>query len=163
MAAALHRSASVVVVGRGSEPPIDSADWAHLHQLRNRWFPLSSAAPSVSAGRAVSAGFNDLQLRIEGKHVGDQGTLVVHADGRKIGELKSNAGIFPLRLKLSPRAPRITLTAPDEGGWFVPGRVELLDEQPKGGERIIAEWTPESNAENGTSTREICLQLGWVN
>lgn len=157
-----HGSVSMVVVGRGQEPPIDEGGAARLSQLRERLFPLPEAVPPAAAERPMRTEWNDLQLRVEGKHVGDEGTMKVRFDGKEVGELTGDNGSFPIRSSLSAQTPELALTAPDEGVWFVPARIELIAKQAQNKGRLVAEWTPELDAENGASTRETHLRIRWV-
>ncbi len=160
--AARHGSVSMVVVGKGKEPPLDEADAERLGKLRDRLFPQSEPATAASAARPEVTNLKQLLLKIEGTQVGDWGTVSVDYNGRKVGEISSAFGTFSLGASLPVEAPRVSLTVPDEGMWFAPQKVELVATRADGKALRIAEWTPESTAPAGASTRELRLQLHWV-
>jgi hypothetical protein len=159
--AAHHGSVSVVVIGKGKEPAFDDADVPRLARLRERLFPLPVGAVGVDAARPAVAGVKNVRLRIEGTQVGDSGTVAVLVDGKKVGELSSAYGSFPLAPTLPPGPPRVSLIVPDEGMWFVPQQIDLVATGSGGRDTSLAKWTPENNARAGASTRELHLQMKW--
>ena len=121
-----HGTASMIVVGRGTEPPLDEADAARLGPLRERLFP-KSATPLPAAEQSPSpSDLENLSLRIEGTQVGEWGTLTVRVDGKTAGQFSSAGGTFRLNTIIGAHPPRpltVAIVAPDDGVWFAPQSV----------------------------------------
>ena len=159
--ASRHGSVSVVVVGKGKEPAFDNGDEARIAGLRERLFPISGSQAEMGSGRSTPARVKELRLRIEGTQVGDWGTVAVHVDGKRVGEISSASGSFLIGATLPSNPPRVSLLAPDEGVWFVPQSLELDVTSTDGRSQRVAIWTPENSATAGASTRELNLQMRW--
>jgi hypothetical protein len=160
--ASRHGSVSVVVVGRGKEPEFDDAEEPRLARLRERLFPTLNSQAAAGAGRPALARGKDLRLHVAGTQVGDWGSVAVHVDGKRVGELSSASGSFRLGpIQFSSNPPQVSLIAPDEGVWFVPQVVELEATGSDGRLQCVAVWTPEDSADAGASTRELNLQMRW--
>jgi hypothetical protein len=181
-----HGTASVVVVGKGSEPtPLGrevqfqvppsagsdhrtpetgDADAARLTQTRDHLFPQEVQASSPMAERPDWLDIKQTFLRVEGAQLGSWGSVAVILDGEKIGEVSSARGTFALQTqqgRLPPDPPKVKLVAPDEGMWFAPQRVELLARRSDGKSYRVALWTPNNVAASGPSSRVLTLQLAW--
>jgi hypothetical protein len=115
----------------------------------------------MGSGRSAPARVKELRLRIEGTQVGDWGTVAVHVDGKRVGEISSASGSFLIGATLPSNPPRVSLLAPDEGVWFVPQSLELDVTSTDGRSQRVAIWTPENSATAGASTRELNLQMRW--
>jgi hypothetical protein len=102
-----HGTASVVVLGRGAEPPLG-------HERVRRSIP-AGAAPAETEAKAG-------ELRIEGESVGVPGRIEVLADGRPVGWLEDTSANLPIGAA-TPR--RIELRGGDEGNWFVVSRIRV--------------------------------------
>ncbi len=159
-----HGTASMVVLGRGSEPPLDEEDAARLGRRRERLFPVSAAAPAEAEQPTAKGDLRDFSLRIHGTQVGEWGTLTVRVDGKTIAQFSSAGGTFDFVRKSSgplTRPPTVAIIAPDDGVWFAPQRIELLARRAGGVTARIAAWTPNAPAAVGATTRELRLPLRW--
>jgi len=159
-----HGSASVLVVGKGPEPALEETVAPRIDGLRESLFPQDEQTRSRPGERPSISMAKKFYLRAEGTQVGEWGAVSVHADGKKVGQITSAFGTFDLPFlqgKLPPTPPLVSLITPDEGMWFVPQRLELIVTQSNQQNVRVAEWTPEKAAAQGTSTRDLKLQLEW--
>jgi hypothetical protein len=155
-----HGTASMIVVGKGPEPPVNDGDAARLGQLRDRLFGLPS--PSSLELREPPTGMDVRQayITIEGTQVGQWGSVGVLVDGKPVGEMSSAFGAFPIGTPLSSDPPTVTLTLPDEGMWFVPQHLELVA-AADGKNYLIAQWTPNDEASAGEFVGDLKMRLKW--
>jgi len=103
---ACHGSASMAVAGKRNKPALADADAARLAQFRDRLFPPPETLVSSTAARPMLPDPKRVLLRLEGTQVGDWGSVAVKVDGKKVGEVSSAFGVFPLGSGPPPRAPR---------------------------------------------------------
>jgi hypothetical protein len=158
---AQHGTASMVVVGRGSEPPLNDGDATRLAQLRDRLFGPPAPASKALVGRPTGVDLRQAFIKIEGTQVGQWGSVGVLVDGKRAGEVSSAFGTFAISTPLRADPPMLTLTLPDEGMWFVPRQVELVGEASDGKSYRIAQWTPGDEARAGEFAGDLVLHLKW--
>lgn len=164
-----HVSSSVVVIGRGAEPPLKTAGNGTAEKVRAQFISTASTA-DATVGRLPAADVERAEIRIMGMNVEYDGKLLVRVDGKLRGELalslpdsipssawytSTNAkdysftGTIDLPLsghKLPNRPPRVELICCDEGVWPVLEELQLLV-TGKGGKKVcIARWIPEFGA-----------------
>jgi len=159
-----HGSTSMLVIGKGIEPALEEADVARIDRLRENLFPYSKPLISHTGEQTTINAARQLFLRVEGTQVGEWGTVAVHVDGKKVGQISGAFGAFALNQKqnnIPSTPPRVSFVTPDEGMWFVPQRVELIVNQPDGSKVRVAEWNPEKAVSSGISKRELVLPLEW--
>ncbi len=156
-----HQTASMVVVGKGSEPPLGSADAERLAQVRDRLFGQPAPQTAAKAGRPRLSGAQQITLKIEGVQLGQPGGIGVLVNGRRLGEFTSDSAVFPLGALGPNTAPTITLTLPDEGVWFAPVHVALLAQSPDGKSERLAEWRSCDPTYPGEFPGDLKLPLAW--
>jgi hypothetical protein len=156
-----HGTASMVVVGKGIEPPLNDGDAPRLAQLRDRLFGPPTPTTQALSGRPPGMDARQAFIKIEGTQVGQWGSVGVLVDGKRTGEISSAFGTFPLGIPLSPNAPRVTLTVADEGMWFVPQRIEIVAQAADGKRYRIVQWTPDADALAGKFAGDLELRLKW--
>jgi hypothetical protein len=96
-----HGTASMVVVGKGQEPPLKNSDATRLAQVRDRLFgvavPVAKAVSEPPATVDVQGAF----IRIEGMEVGQRGSVGVLVDGQRAGEVSGAWGTFAVSTPLA--------------------------------------------------------------
>ncbi len=118
-----HRTASMVVLGKGPEPSLGAGQPARFQAIAR---PLSPQAACRSAC-----------LEIEGEQVGVPEPLQVLLNGKPAGTLNGTSASLRLTEPVSGPAT-VELRAGDEGSWFVPARIALTD----GSGKPLAVWRP---------------------
>jgi hypothetical protein len=156
-----HMTATIVVVGKGTEPSLNEGDAHRLGGLRDRLFgPPAQEIPALS-GRSEGLDVRQGFIKIKGTQVGQWGTVGVLVDGKRAGEISSAFGTFPLGTPLQTTPPTVTLTLPDEGMWFVPQHIELVAKAADGKTYRIAQWTANDKALSGEFAGDLKLPLKW--
>jgi hypothetical protein len=154
-------TASMVVMGKGPEPPLNGRDAARLAHLRDQLFGPPAPASPAMAGQPAGMDVRQAFIKIEGTQVGQWGSVGVLVDGKRVGEVSSAFGTFALDNPLRASPPTVTLTLPDEGIWFIPQHVELVALAADGKSYRIAQWTPGDDARAGEFTGDLELHLKW--
>jgi hypothetical protein len=155
--AARHGTATMLVIGGDAEPDFDERCFESIAQTRDRLFGRASPKPK-SVKRPVLSRMTHGTLRITGTHVGVPGSVRVSSDGKNLGEIPSGSNGVALELpgdRLPDTPPVISLAADDEGIWFVPKRIELLNNLDDGQDRRVAQWLA------GTTLAGRGLPLSW--
>ncbi len=156
-----HGTASVIVAGSGSPPPVDEEQTARLTEIRSRLFPPSTvladrpaiAPPSLSDVRTA-------RLSISGTHLGEAGSVQVVFDAETIGQLKEVPQIFPVDVtRIDPLA--VELQTGDEGTWFAPQRIRLIARLSDEHASQAAEWTPSDPVEVLPGFGRVRYPLRW--
>ena len=153
-----HGAATMLVVGTGAEPLLKADDAGRLTSVRDARFPkrerVTTAVAVPPAGR-----FSKAALRIAGTSFYHPGPFLVRVNGAAVGTLSASSGRFPCVLNELAK-PEVTITAADEGAWFLPERLEIRGEA---GDRAqgVATWLPGDPIRAGRTTREIVLPLCW--
>jgi len=156
-----HGTASMVVVGKGTEPSLNDNDSARLGQLRDRLFGIPGPATTSPVGRPAGVDLRQASVRIEGTQVGQWGLVGVLINGKPAGAISSAFGTFPLSSAVGTIPPTVTLTVPDEGMWFVPQHIDLVAPGAEGKQYRIAQGTPDDAARAGNFIGDIELHLQW--
>jgi hypothetical protein len=152
-----HQTASVVEVGRGDEPELKaSAPTPFQRELTQR-----SSAPRKRHSVPANIGDGTFLLRVLGANVGAKGKIDVSLGELRVGKMYSDRTVFPV-----PPIPggvsnaAVSLRSWDEGTWFIPEHVQLLQPNAGGhGGRLVAEWLQPDGAKPESSVRELILPL----
>ena len=155
--AARHGAAAMLVVGKGPAPGFDERRFASIARTRDRLFGRANPAPK-SAGRPALPGVTHSILRVTGTQVGVPGCVRVFSGGKDLGEIPSGSNDVALALpgeRLPEKPPVISLATADEGAWFVPTRIELLNKLADGQVQRVAQW------QAGATTAGGGLPLAW--
>ncbi|MCL5005973.1 MAG: hypothetical protein M1404_05520 [Acidobacteria bacterium] len=159
-----HLSASVVLAGKGAEPPLKSEEDGldvrrqALLELEPRDFNRSrKPIPAPSNG-------TEALLVVSGKHVGAQGFVTVKVNGKVIGKASDEIGpsifAFNLESQNQPRLPlNVELVAGDEGTWFVPDQIELRSKHSDGKNHCLVYWTPEHGLDPASDPEHLKINL----
>jgi hypothetical protein len=155
--AARHGTATILVIGQGSEPEFDERRFASIAQTRDRLFGRASPMPR-SVERSALSGVTQTILRVIGTQVGVPGSVRISSSGKNLGEIPSGSNGVALEFsgaRWPDKPPVISLAAADEGVWFVPNRIELLNKLADGQVRRVARWLA------GTTVPGGGLPLAW--
>ncbi len=178
-----HCSSSMIVVGKGAEPPLRNADEGDITRTRES-FLSSTIAPDPQVDRPSMNNIQRFVLRMSGDHVGEPGKTSVSLDGNRLGELvfptsnPSSSGYFSdLARKYRvddvlfelPRGcvdipatpPTVEITCGDEATWFAPEYMELLVILNHRQCFRIAEWRPDfTDDRTDAVTKSVEFPLG---
>jgi hypothetical protein len=152
-----HGTATMLVMGRGSEPNLDDAHAMAIAQTRDRLFGRAGAPAPPSEPPAL-AGVMEQVLFVSGAPLGVDGAVGVEADGQRLGVIPSgrHAAAFVLPGHDLPHVPpTLSLATFDEGTWLVPERLELWARLAGGQVYRVAQWLP------GATTPDGGLPLAW--
>jgi hypothetical protein len=160
-----HGTSSVVVAGKGPEPPLDDADAARLEDVRERLFPPGEKRKPAN-GRPEVPDIVEFALEISGAPVGASApTTVIEVllDGRKIGELRDGQRSFRTAWAdktLPENPPAVSLVPGDDGTWIVPERADLSVRSADGRSFGVASWES-GDACSAEGLRGLRLPLTW--
>ena len=175
-----HATASVLLLGKGAEPPLADGDAAAIAATRDRLFPRlgRTAAPAANATGKETVPFSAnnsgsgfappkfarATLQILGVHLGPPGAVRVAVNGEAVGTISTDRGTFAWSPKPTDRSdgpPTVSLSVGDDGMWYVPRRIRLT---PQGNDRggHVAQWTPDVPPVRGASGRETVFPLKWA-
>ncbi len=154
-----HGAATMLVVGKGEPPPLDSADADRLLAVRDARFPgrhSTPAAPaSVPSGAAAKA-----MLSIDGACFYHPGPFTVQLGNTTVGTLAGSSGSFPCTVGDLGK-PAVRIIAGDDGVWYLPERIRLTL-QTTAKTTAYATWMSGEPVTVGRSAREMVLPLRWT-
>jgi hypothetical protein len=160
-----HGTSTMVVAGKGPEPPLDDADAERLEAVRGILFPSREKAKPEN-GRPEVTDIAELALEISGMPVGSSApatVIEVLLDGRKIGELRDGKRSFRTAWTdktLPEKPPAVSLVPGDDGTWIVPESAKLFVRTADGRSFGVASWeSGDPCSEEGT--RGLRLPLTW--
>jgi hypothetical protein len=160
-----HATSSMVVAGKGPEPPLEDVDAERLEAVRKRLFP-SREKTKPGNDRPEVTNVVEFALEISGVPVGASAPMTVTEvllDGRKIGELRDGQRSFRTVWtdKTIPKyPPAVSLVPGDDGTWIVPGRVNLIVRTADGRSLGVASWQS-GDACSAEGARGLRLPLTW--
>ena len=160
---AAHGTATMIVLGKDTEPVFDDPRSARLVQTREKFLGRTRPEPPAIHRAAIQSG-DRLFIRVAGTHVGTAGPIHVSADGTDLGTVPAqlSRGMVPWKPGAPPETPpQVTLTFTDEGTWFVPERVELIARhQDQTGQRLCV-WQPGMAMISSGSASSLSFPLVW--
>ena len=159
--AARHGSVSVIVLGKGAEPALESEPVAGKQQTLARLFGNPLLREDIAARPSIE-GVAGLTLKIHGVQLGFPGPVEVRTDGRAAGKLSGDSFTCDLPAKggLPIQPPQVAMVSGDDGVWYLPSRIELVAKTRDGKRFRVAEWTPRCGSDGDFARGEIRLPLG---
>lgn len=165
-----HRTATMLVAGRGAEPGLEDARSARLAQIRAKFFESAHPGPQPAQRPAIQPD-ERLFIRVAGTPVGTHGPVQVSVGGFSLGAVPAQASkaVFPWNPATPLEVPpRITLSFSDEGTWFVPEQIELVARRGDRAAQRLGLWQPglavaasgSPGAASGLAA-SVCLPLVW--
>jgi hypothetical protein len=163
--AARHGTATMLVLGENSKPDFDARLFASIAQTRDRLFGHAGPGPKSVERPALPRGPHGI-LRITGTHVGVPGSVRISSDGKILGEIPNGGHGVALDLSGAQwphKPPVISLAAADEGVWFVPNHIELLNKLADGQVHRVAQWLAGTTVASGGLPMASCFPELVVN
>lgn len=160
-----HGTSSMIVVGKGQEPPLEQGDAARLDAIRMKLFPSVQKEESVPE-RPDLKDITEIELEVSGTRVGASypSTVVeVFVDGRRTGNIRDAQSWFKrttVATELPEQPPVISLLPGDEGTWLVPEKAKLVVRMKDGRTYRVASWE-RSDACGADGIRGLRLPLSW--
>lgn len=154
-----HQTATMVVAGKGIEPPLEMAGLERLDAIRAALFhsPPATSSPAMTPNLAT---FSNLVLYVQGASIGPAGIVNVLVDDAQVGELSGSQGSFRIPGRAWEVAPSVTILTSDDGTWFAPEQVELWGDTTNSASCRLATWMNRSYSGQSTPKRLI-LPLSW--
>ncbi len=157
-----HRTASMVLIGRGAEPPLNHRDTKRIAETRERLFPKPARA-AKTVPPIAPAGLAQATLVLKGTHVGIPGPVLVQVDSRMAGQIPTGQDRCEIALdaqEVSDAPPTVRLSYGDEGTWLVPDRIDLVQKAADGSRCRIGRWLIHE-ADTSLSDANDVLRLQW--
>jgi len=157
-----HRTATIVIAGKGDEPTLPAENIESAAQARARLFPAKTEA-SGSAPRPEKGVIRSLELLVAGTHVGADGLAFLAAGGKEIAVSSRGATRIPMPVSsgdLPATPPEVRVVTADEGTWLAVEEIRAIAIRPDGRRSIVARWSPDRGAVSG-SAEDYALALAW--
>lgn len=159
-----HGTSSVVLAGKGLEPPLEEGDAYRLDRVRRQLFPGVAKKESAPA-RPEIQDVVQVEIEISAAPVGTSypcSVTRVLVDGRRVGEMRDAQNGFKgiTGAEIPKYPPIISLVPGDDGTWLVPEKVELIVWTKENLGFRAASWEP-GDACGAEGSRGLRLPLNW--
>jgi hypothetical protein len=155
-----HGAASMIITGKGKEPALPETDFLRLQQACEERFPKIIPVKKEKTQSAPQGTLKSATLTLSGKNFYHAGPFEVSLNGFKCGMFDADSCELSCENISLQNLMNVSVTAADEGSWWLPEKVQLQVETSDGKE-YIAKWNRDDEIAAGSTSIKQTLQLKW--
>lgn len=157
---AKHGAASLLIVGKGNEPPLSDTDFARLAEVCNQRFSKTVPGKSFDTKPAPQGKIKSAILSLSGQHFYHAGLSAVSINGVECGTFAADSGEIVCHTLPLTEEMTVCVTAADEGTWWFPKKARLIVELEDGSIHV-AQWNRTDGIEPNSTPIKQVFNLRW--